>query len=202
VGNREKDFKRAAPRRFRSVHGLPRGEARIEAAALREAIAYHDHLYYAENRPRISDAAYDSLFRRLEELERAFPELRVPDSPTQRIGAAPVEKLARVRHTAPMLSLQAVLEEAEVRDFDLFVRRQAGERVTYALEPKFDGFSVEVVYRDGVFHHGATRGDGETGEDISENLKTVRAIPLRLRGRPRALAVRGEVFLGARASRR
>jgi DNA ligase (NAD+) len=196
VGSRAVDFKRRAPRRFRDIEGLPRGEARAEAAALREAIAYHDHLYYAKSRPRISDAAYDRLFRRLEELETAFPELRTSDSPTQRVGTAPVDKLPRVRHAAPMLSLQAVLDEAEVRDFDRFVRRQAGERVTYALEPKFDGFSVEVVYRNGVFHHGATRGDGETGEDISENLKTVRAVPLRLRGKtPAQLAVRGEVFL-------
>jgi DNA ligase (NAD+) len=196
VSSRAVDFKRGTPRRFRDVEELARGEARAESAALREALAYHDQLYYGKSRPRISDAAYDRLFRRLAELEEAFPQLRTADSPTQRVGTAPVEKLPRVRHTAPMLSLQAVLDEAEVRDFDRFVRRQAGERVTYALEPKFDGFSVEVIYRDGVFHHGATRGDGETGEDISENLKTVRAIPLRLRGKaPAQLAVRGEVFL-------
>lgn len=196
MSSRAVDFKRGVPRRFRDTKGLPRREARLEAAALREAIAYHDHLYYGKSRPRISDAAYDRLFRRLEELEAAFPELGTADSPTQRVGTAPVQKLARVRHTAPMLSLQAVLDEADVRDFDRFVRRQVGERVTYALEPKFDGFSVEVVYRDGVFHHGATRGDGERGEDISENLKTIRAIPLRLRGKaPAQLAVRGEVFL-------
>lgn len=196
MNGRAADFKRGAPRQFRNVRGLPRREARAEAAALREAIAYHDQLYYMKSRPRISDAAYDRLFRRLEELEQAFPELRVRDSPTQRVGAGPLEALAHVRHAAPMLSLHAVLEEAEVRDFDRFVRRRAGDRVTYALEPKFDGFSVEVVYESGLFHHGATRGDGEAGEDISENLKTVRAIPLRLRGEaPARLAVRGEVFL-------
>jgi DNA ligase (NAD+) len=190
------DFKRGAPARFRSVRDLSRAEARAEAAALCDAITYHDHLYYAKSRPRISDAAYDRLFRRLEDLEQAFPDLRQPDSPTQRVGAAPVEKLRRIRHAAPMLSLQAVLEEAEVRVFDRFVRRAVGDRVTYALEPKFDGFAVEVVYRGGLFHHGTTRGDGEAGEDISENLKTVRAIPLRLRGKaPVQLAVRGEVFL-------
>jgi DNA ligase (NAD+) len=196
VGSRRVDFKRRAPGQFRSVHDLSRKEARTEAVALREAIVYHDHLYYAKSRPRISDAAYDRLFRRLEELEASFPELRTAESPTQRVGTSPVEKLKRVRHAAPMLSLQAVLDEVEVRDFDRFVRRRAGDRVAYVLEPKFDGFAVEVIYRDGIFHHGATRGDGEAGEDISENLRTVRAIPLRLRGKaPAQLAVRGEVYL-------
>jgi DNA ligase (NAD+) len=193
---RTEDFRRGAPRRFPDVRRLSRRAARAEATALREAIGYHDHLYYLENRPRISDAAYDRLFGRLEQLEAAFPGLRTPDSPTQRVGVPPVEKLERVRHAAPMLSLQAVLEEAELRDFDRFVRRKAGDGLTYALEPKFDGFAVELVFRDGVFERGATRGDGETGEDISENLRTVRAVPLRLRGQaPRYLSVRGEVFL-------
>jgi len=196
VAWRAADFERGAPRRFRDVGELSRAEARAEAAALREAIAYHDRLYYGKGRPRISDAAYDRLFRRLQELEETFPALRTAGSPTQRVGSAPLDALRRVAHAAPMLSLQAVLEEDEVEDFDRLVRQRAGDGVAYALEPKFDGFAVEVVYRDGSFHHGATRGDGETGEDISENLKTIRAVPLRLSGRPPArLAVRGEVYL-------
>lgn len=196
AAERRADLRRRVPLRFPDVGGLSRRAARSEAAALRDAISYHDRAYYVESRPRISDAAYDRLFRRLEALEEAFPDLRTPDSPTLRVGAAPVSQLRRVAHAAPMLSLQAVLEEDEVRDFDRSVRRQTPDPVRYALEPKFDGFSVEVVYRRGLFYQGATRGDGETGEDISENLKTVRAVPLRLRGRaPAEVAVRGEVFL-------
>ena len=186
------------PRRARPAARLSRREARAEAEALREAIARHDRLYYVENRPQISDAAYDRLRRRLEALEEAFEELRTPDSPTTRVGAPPAVRLERVEHAAPMLSLQAAFERAEVEDFDRSVRQRAPGRVRYALEPKFDGFSVEIVYRNGVFERGATRGDGLVGEDITRNLRSVRSIPLRLRHRqsaPGRLVVRGEVFL-------
>lgn len=180
-------------------------EARAEVEGLREGIEYHNFLYYVKDEPRISDAAYDKLFRRLQELEEAFPELQSATSPTRKVGAPPVEGLKKVHHTVPMLSLNSALSEKDVLDFEKFIRRNVdGEKVAYVLEPKFDGFSVEVIYRDGVFKRGATRGDGEIGEDISENLKTVRPLVLRLQktgeGRfPSVLAVRGEVIM-ARAA--
>lgn len=193
------DFKRNPRTDFKDVHSLSSKEAEEEIQALREGIEYHDYLYYVKNRPEISDAVYDKLFRRLQELEAAFPQFESADSPTHRVGAEPVSKLAKVSHTAPMLSLNAVLEETEVADFVHFVHKNApADEVSLTLEPKFDGASVEIVYDDGAFKYGATRGDGQTGEDISENLKTVRSIPLRLQknnGVPPFLAVRGEVFM-------
>jgi len=199
------DFKKNPRTRFKPVGELGKPEARREIEALREGIDYHDHRYYVEASPEISDAAYDRLFARLEELEEAFPEFEDENSPTRRVGAEPVESLATIRHTAPMLSLNAALEEDEIRSFCRTVRETAGDRseVCYVLEPKFDGVSVELVYRHGVFAHGATRGDGETGEDLSENLRTIGALPLRLRGEKRSapdeLAVRGEAFIGREA---
>ncbi|HRR40813.1 MAG TPA: NAD-dependent DNA ligase LigA [Syntrophales bacterium] len=194
-----KDYKSHPPAVFEDVKKMTLQEAREEVEALREAIEYHNYLYYVKAQPSISDAAYDRLFRRLQELEKAFPELDSPTSPTKKVGAPPVSELRKVRHTAPLLSLDASNEEQDVRDFDRFIRRSAGRsEIAYVLEPKFDGFSVEVVYEDGLFRYGATRGDGEIGEDISENLKTIRSLPLRLRDvsdRPSFLAVRGEVYM-------
>jgi len=193
------DFKKKPRTQFKDIDELSKKEAREEAEALREGIEYHNYLYYVKNKPRISDATYDRLFHRLQELEEAFPELQSDTSPTRRVGAPPVDSLKKVEHTEPMLSLNAGLEEAEARDFDDFIHRHTeGKKITYVLEPKFDGLSVEVVYEDGVFQYGATRGDGETGEDISENLKTIGSIPLQLRKEediPSFLAVRGEVFM-------
>jgi len=192
------DFKKTPDTDFRDIEKLSKEEAEEQAAALREAIAYHDHRYYVKNDPVISDAVYDTLFARLQELEDAFPDLHSAASPTRRIGAPPAEGLARVGHSAPMLSLNAALEESKIRDFFEFVSRETGkDRPGWVLEPKFDGMSVEVVYKQGGFRSGATRGDGETGEDISDNLATVRPLPLQLRGKdiPDVLAVRGEVFL-------
>jgi DNA ligase (NAD+) len=184
---------------FKPLAALSLDEARKEAAALREGIAHHDYLYYVKDHPAISDAVYDKLFHRLEALEEAYPELRSGDSPTQRVGAEPVSRLKKVRHAAPMLSLHAVHEMSEVETFHRYVREAAGGREAgYVLEPKFDGLSVELVYRDGRLHHGATRGDGDLGEDISHNLKTVGAVPLWLRAErpvPGFLAVRAEVFM-------
>jgi DNA ligase (NAD+) len=199
------DFKKNPPARFRDIKKLTAAGARAEVEALREAIDYHNYLYYVKNEPKIGDAAYDRLFRRLQELEEAFPELQSPTSPTRRVGAEPVAELKKVRHTTPLLSLNSVLTEMEAGDFDDFVRRNAdGKAVRYVLEPKFDGFSVEVVYRDGVFAYGATRGDGTTGEDISENLKTIGALALRLQRPdretpPAFLAVRGEVIMSKKS---
>jgi DNA ligase (NAD+) len=199
------DFKKNPSTRFKPVKKMNRTEARREIEALREGIEYHNYLYYVKNQPKISDAVYDRLFRRLQELEEAFPEFQSPTSPTRTVGAKPLDELKKVSHLAPLLSLNAVLKEKEALDFDRFIRRNApGKKVSYVLEPKFDGFSVEVVYRQGVFNHGATRGDGEIGEDISENLKTIGALALRLRkpdgaALPRLLAVRGEVIMPKKA---
>lgn len=174
-------------------------EARGEVDALREAIDYHDYLYYVKNQPEISDARYDKLFHRLEELEKEFPELQSENSPTRRVGAPPVDKLEKVKHASPMLSLNAALEEKEAKNFYDFIGKQhPDETVDFVLEPKFDGFSVELVYESGVLKYGATRGDGVTGEDITRNLKTIHAVPLRLRREnhvPALLSVRGEVFM-------
>lgn len=192
------DFRKNPKTDFRDVDELSEKEARKEVEALREGIDYHDRRYYVQNDPVISDAVYDKLFARLQELEDAFPDLRSESSPTRRVGAPPAEELERVEHTAPMLSLNAALEEKEVRDYFDFVRRKSGKKeLDWILEPKFDGASVEVVYKKGEFRSGATRGDGRTGEDVTANLATVRTLPLRLGGKnpPDFLAVRGEVFL-------
>jgi DNA ligase (NAD+) len=193
------DFKKSPPTHFEDVDDLDEEAAHKEIEALRESINYHDYLYYVENQPKISDAAYDKLFRRLEDLEEAFPDLRSENSPTQRVGPDSVDKLPKVDHAAAMLSLNAVLQAKDFEDFHDSVRRRTGKRsVTYVLEPKFDGFSVEIVYTDGDFTYGATRGNGRTGEDISGNLKTIGSVPLRLRNAdsaPEFISVRGEVFM-------
>ena len=174
-------------------------EAREQIEQLREAIASHDHRYYVDNDPVISDRTYDRLFRRLRALEEAFPAFQSETSPTQRVGAEPLDELEEVEHTAPMLSLEAALEREEIFDFEDFLERNAeGEDFTYYVEPKFDGLSVEVVYRDGEFAYAATRGDGRVGEDISENVKTIPSVPMRLRDDrewPEQLAVRGEIYM-------
>ena len=193
------DFKKNPDIDFKDVDKLSREEARKEVEALREGIEYHDYLYYVKNQPRISDAVYDRLFQRLEKLEEAFPDLLSDTSPTQRVGAEPVDELKKVTHAELMLSLKSALEEKDVRDFHDFIRRNIDEKnVEYVLEPKFDGFSVEAVFREGRFQYGVTRGNGEVGEDISENLKTIRALPMNLQeGKtlPEFLSVRGEVFM-------
>jgi DNA ligase (NAD+) len=193
------DFEKNPPENLKDIDKMTKGEARREVDALREGIDYHDYLYYVKNRPEISDALYDKFYRRLQELEKAFPKLQSDRSPTQRVGAEPVGKLKKVEHIAPMLSLNAALEEEEVEKFYDFVRRQTDRKtVNFVLEPKFDGFSVELVYEKGALKYGATRGDGEVGEDITQNLKTIHTVPLRLRKekeRPALLSVRGEVFM-------
>ncbi len=194
------DFKKNPRTDFKDVAKLTKEQARQEIDALREGIEHHDYLYYVKDQPAISDETYDKLFRRLQELEQAFPEFASADSPTQRVAGQPAARLEKVRHTAPMLSLNSVYDEKEVEDFVRRVRREAGsERLEYTAEPKFDGLSVEVVYEKGTFARGTTRGDGKTGEDISHNLKVLRAVPLHLRNGkqdlPPFLAVRGEVFM-------
>lgn len=166
---------------------------------LRDIIEYHNYLYYVKNKPEISDKRFDRLFAALQEAEEKHPELRTEDSPTMRVGAPPVEYLEEVEHVVPLLSLNSVQEEDGIKDFLDFVRRELSEEeIEYVTEPKLDGLSVEVIYENGVFSYGSTRGDGKTGEDISANLKTIGPLPLRLRKQnspPPYLAVRGEVMM-------
>ena len=173
---------------------------------LRKKIHYHNYRYYVLDEPEISDAEYDRLFQELEVLERKHPELVTPDSPTQRIGAKPLEEFGTYEHSIPMLSLNSVTTEDEVRDFDERVRRMLGnEEIEYVVEPKIDGLAMELRYENGIFTVGSTRGDGKTGENITQNLRTIKTIPLRIfsdsdsdsddRVSASLLEVRGEVFI-------
>ena len=169
-----------------------------QAAALRAQLEQHNHSYYVLDQPTVSDAEYDRLFRELQALELAFPELLRPDSPTQRDGGAPLAAFNEVRHATPMLSLNNAFEQEEVEAFDRRVAEALGSPlIEYATEPKYDGLAVSLVYENGLLVSGATRGDGTTGEDVTTNLRTVRSIPLRLHGRhaPASLEVRGEVLM-------
>lgn len=180
-------------------------ELRRRYRALAAEVARHDRLYYLYDAPEIGDDEYDRLYRELESLERAHPETADPNSPTQRVPGGVAEGFAEVRHLKPLLSLQSVLEDEEVREFAERMEREIGrEEIVYCLEPKFDGLSVELVYEDGAFRRGSTRGNGEVGEDITPNLRTIRTLPLRLSGSsfPATLAVRGEVVLPIAAFRR
>jgi DNA ligase (NAD+) len=175
------------------------GSVAARAKELREAIERANYEYYVLDAPTLPDSEYDRLFRELQELERMHPALATPDSPTLRIGITPVSEFAQVTHATPMLSLGNAFSEEEVTAFDRRVREGLGVEgdVDYAVEPKFDGLAVSLSYEHGVFAQGATRGDGHTGEDVTANLRTVRAIPLRLRDGPAPglLEVRGEVFM-------
>ncbi|MCK4397705.1 MAG: NAD-dependent DNA ligase LigA, partial [Methanophagales archaeon] len=177
-------------------------------ADLRKKIHYHNYRYYVLDEPEISDAEYDRLFNELEEFESKYPELVTPDSPTQRVGAKPLEAFGTYKHSIPLLSLNSVSEEEEVRDFDERVRKFLGEAggvaaIEYVVEPKIDGLAMELIYKNGVLSVGSTRGDGETGEEITQNLRTIKTIPLRIfsdaasaSGVPLSLLeVRGEVFI-------
>ncbi len=171
---------------------------RRRAEELRQAIEYHNWRYYVLDAPEIPDAEYDRLLRELEALEARHPELQIADSPTRRVGAPPLAQFAQVAHGTPMLSLNNAFSDEEVAAFDRRVREGAGlAEIEYAVEPKFDGLAVGLTYEDGRFVQGATRGDGYTGEDVSANLLTVRAIPMRLASAdaPRRLEVRGEVLM-------
>jgi len=168
-----------------------------EIAGLREQIRRHDYLYYVEARPIISDQQYDRLFARLKELEVAHPELITTDSPTQRVAGEPLEGFEHVTHAVPMLSIDNTYNEADLREFDGRVAKGLeGDEYEYLVDPKVDGVSASLRYEDGVLVLGATRGDGRTGDDITTNVRTIRAIPLKLRGkdRPQVLEVRGEVY--------
>ena len=177
--------------------GAKRAAAR--AAELRELLERYNYRYHALDDPEVPDAEYDRLMLELNGIETQNPELRTADSPTQRVGAAPVGAFGAVRHRVPMLSLDNAFSDEEVRDFDRRIRERLPQvqLIRYSAEPKLDGLAISARYEDGVFAQGATRGDGETGEDVTQNLKTIRALPLKLRGTdvPRILEVRGEVFM-------
>ncbi len=185
-----------------------REEIRKELLRLRQEIKKHNRHYYVLDDPLISDAEYDRLFRRLLELEKQHPELASTNSPTQRVGAPPLEKFATVRHTLPMLSLNNANNQEEMEEFEERIRRflKSAQPIEYVVEPKIDGVAVELVYDQGRFVVGSTRGDGINGEDITLNLKTIRSIPLTLHREskrfPQRLEVRGEVFLSRTAFQR
>ncbi len=167
-------------------------------AQLREEITQHDYRYYVLDEPAVPDAEYDRLMNELTELEGAHPELVTPDSPTQRVAGKAAAQFAEARHAIPMLSIDNGFTQDDVRTFDRRVRERLGVPgpIEYTAEPKFDGLAISVLYRDGVLARAATRGDGVTGEDVTANVRTIRGVPTRLRGRPPAvLEVRGEVFL-------
>ncbi|MDY6775770.1 MAG: NAD-dependent DNA ligase LigA [Halobacteria archaeon] len=179
---------------FDPVDDLTREEAEKQARLLREALRYHDYRYYVENDPVISDRAYDELYARLEDLEDEFG-LATQNSPTQRVGGEPVDEFETVEHVSEMLSLSSSENEEDVREFDERVRRGVGD-VEYDCEPKFDGLSVEVVYEDAEYSRAVTRGDGVEGDDITQNVRTIRSVPLSLPSNaPNFLSVRGEIYM-------
>src|SRR3954462_977825 len=167
------------------------------ATRLRAEIERHNQLYYQHAKPEISDQQFDALLRELQDIEQAHPELRTPDSPTQRVGGAPLEGFTQITHRVPMMSLDNTYSEEELREF--FKRLQKGlgrEQILCTVEPKVDGVAVSVRYENGVLAHAATRGDGRVGDDITQNLKTIRSLPLRLpKGTPQTFEVRGEVYM-------
>jgi DNA ligase (NAD+) len=168
---------------------------------LRQKIEHHNRLYYVADQPEISDAEYDRLFQALKELEEQHPELLTPDSPTQRVGGAPLDELEPVRHELPMLSIRTETdtEDSGAANFVARMLRELGQDTApleYAAEPKFDGVAISLLYEEGVLARAATRGDGEVGENVTQNIRTIRSVPLRLSGKaPRRLEVRGEVYM-------
>lgn len=179
---------------------MDKADAKKRIEKLRAEIRHHDYLYYVENKPKISDAKYDKLMNELKNLEEKYPDLVTTESPTQRVGAAPLEEFGTVTHTKPMLSLDTALKEEDIQRFDERIKRELGiEKVEYTVEPKLDGLSVELIYENGHLTKGSTRGDGLNGEDVTENIKTIRAVPLLLRGSelniPEKVAIRGEVIM-------
>jgi DNA ligase (NAD+) len=178
-----------------------------EIAELRDKIRYHEHRYYVLDDPEISDFEFDKLMQRLKEFELQHPELVTPDSPTQRVGGAPAAELPKVRHSAPMMSLDNTYSVDDLRDFDRRVRELAGlDQVEYVAELKLDGLSMALTYQDGTLVRGVTRGDGVVGEDVTSNIRTIRSVPLRLEakklaliGHPARFEVRGEVIMTRKA---
>ena len=178
---------------------------RERLAALRDVVSQHQRRYYVEDRPTVSDADYDALYRELQGLEAAHPHLVTPDSPTQRVGAEPAERFESVAHQVPMLSLDNARNADELREFEARLMRlqdESPQPLSYVVEPKIDGLGVALLYEGGEFVRGATRGDGRVGENITQNLRTIKSIPLRLDGelaRLSRLEIRGEVYMPRRA---
>src|SRR5579884_2396186 len=163
-------------------------------------LRHHEHLYYVLDQPEITDAEYDAMMRRLEELEKQHPDSITPDSPTQRVGGKPREGFVKVRHSSPMLSLDNALNEDEMREFDRRVRDLLhGAEYRYVAELKLDGLSMATRYINGRFEQAITRGDGQVGEDVTENAKTIRSLPLRVQGGPKSFEARGETIMSRRA---
>ncbi|ELZ31970.1 NAD-dependent DNA ligase LigA [Halorubrum distributum] len=205
----ENPYVEAPPTDFEPVEGLSADAAAEQAELLRAAVREHDHRYYVAADPLISDEAYDALFARLRDLEAAF-DLPTEDSPTRRVGGEPLDELDTVEHVAPLLSIDNDTDAAAVREFDQRVREGLADAagsgdladfdpadLAYVCEPKFDGLSIEVIYEDGEYVRAATRGDGREGDDVTEQVRTIRSVPGRLRGddHPDRLAVRGEVYM-------
>lgn len=192
----------------KTVEQLSPAEARSEASRLASEIRRHDALYFREDAPEISDAEYDALRRRLEDIERRFPEARASDSPTATVGAAPVEVFGKIRHSVPMLSLGNAFDDADVTDFVERVRRFLGQPTTeplaFTAEPKIDGLSISIRYEKGRFVQAATRGDGFEGENVTANVGTIAGVPERLSGGdvPDVIDVRGEIYLAHEDFRR
>lgn len=179
--------------------------AKEEIEKLRELIRYHDYRYYVLDSPEISDEEYDRLFKRLKELEEKYPQYITPDSPTQRVGGKPLEKFGTITHKSPMLSLDNVFDDDEMKEFDARIKRflNTTETLEYVGEPKLDGLSVELIYRDGLLVAAATRGDGIIGEDVTQNIRTMKSIPLEVKNEalknylllPKEFRVRGEIIM-------
>ena len=183
---------------MRKRPGNAPAEVVLRHKELRAEIKRHNRLYYVEAAPEIPDIEYDALMRELEELEKQHPDLVTPDSPTQRVGGAPLEGFETVEHAAPMLSINNTYNEGDLREFDVRVRRglRSGEKPEYVVELKLDGVAASILYENGVYTRAATRGDGVRGDDVTQNVRTIRSLPLRLSGNPpSAVEVRGEVFM-------
>jgi len=171
-----------------------------EIETLRDTLRRHEHLYYVLDRPEVSDAEYDALMRHLQKLESQHPDLITPDSPTQRVGGKPREGFVKVAHSSPMLSLENALNETEMREFDRRVRELlGGEEFEYVAELKLDGLSMAAHYRDGGLRQAVTRGDGTVGEDVTENARTIRSLPLKVKGELKTFEARGEVIMPRRS---
>ena len=172
-----------------------------QVMSLREQLRYHNHRYYVLDAPEVSDAQYDELFQQLKKIEQSYPELQTPDSPTQRVGGEAISAFQTIVHTVPMLSLGNAFSSEELKDFERKLKDRLEttdiSELEYCAELKLDGLAISLIYENGLFKQGATRGDGATGEDISHNLKTIRNLPLQLNtlNPPSLLEVRGEVLM-------
>src|SRR5262252_808295 len=176
---------------------MDRTEAEKNIAQLRDEIRKHDRLYYQDATPIISDREYDRLYKELVELETQFPDLVTPGSPSQRVGGKPLKAFEQVPHLIPMLSLDNTYSEDEVKNFYARIRRLLpNEAIPVVIEPKVDGVAVSLIYENGWLRQAATRGDGTVGDEISQNIRTIRSVPERLRGAaPKLLEMRGEVYM-------